>query len=77
MVFKVQYTYTCIIFLKIQKKKLKIARPDSSQNFMDTDGENNQFDSCVCVIHVQITITAVFSNHTNLQRNPKQKSCQQ
>ena len=36
------------IFIKIQKKKLKIARPDSSQNFMDRDGKNNQFDSCVC-----------------------------
>ena len=59
MVFIVQDTYTCSIFLKIQKKKLKIARPDSLQNFMDKTIDLTR----LCI---QITITAVLSNHTNL-----------
>ena len=48
---------------------VKIARPDSSQNFMDM---NKTIDlTCLCK---QITNAVVFSNHTHIKRIKKSKS---
>ena len=54
--------------------KLKIARPDSSQNFMDMAKTNN-------LTHLGIqktnTVVFLFIHTSNLYKNPKQKTCQQ
>ena len=52
----------------------KIARPDSSQNFMDT--VKTICWTCLCI---QLNNTVVFSKHTYIKfiKSPKQKKSQQ